>query len=354
MKKLRCVSTRAVGKTATGGDNEKLKIKNEIGSPISHLIFKTNSLLLYEFQRFANKNDFCQVQTPKLTLGVSEDGDSVFEMSYFDKKAFLAQSSQIYKQMLVNANFDKVFEIGPAFRAESIDTTRNFDTNRHLCEFTSVDFEMDLSIYKDPFQSLISFTWNMIKTVLTNLKKKYRNISSNSKKLLVKFKKTTISKKPTCITFSKAVSLLRKDGKIQNQLEALSNENEYRLGELIKKKYDTDLFIITKYPLSVKPFYIMPCPGDATSSNSFDVIYKGQEICTGGQRHNNYQELINALTTREINTSGFEDYLNSFKDVSRTHGGCGVGVNRIISLFLGLNDVKHAVLFADNLNRITS
>jgi aspartyl-tRNA synthetase len=354
MKKLRCVSTRAIGRTATGGDNEKLEIKNEIGSPISHLIFKTNSLILYEFQQLANKNDFCQVQTPKLTLGVSEDGDSVFEMSYFDKKAFLAQSSQIYKQMLVNAGFDKVFEIGPSFRAESIDTTRNFDSNRHLCEFTSVDFEMDLSRYNHPFQSLISFTWNMIKTVLTNLKKKYRNISSNSKKLLVNFKKTTISKKPTCITFSKAVSLLRKDGKIQNQLEALSNENEYRLGELVKKKYDTDLFIITKYPASIKPFYIMPCPGDVSCSNSFDVIYKGQEICTGGQRQNNYQELINALTTREINTSGFEDYLNSFKDVSRAHGGFGIGVNRIVSLFLGLNDVKHAVLFADNLNRITS
>lgn len=236
--------------------------------------------------------------------------------------------------------------------AESIDTTRNFDSNRHLCEFTSVDFEMDLSRHNDPFKCLILFTWNMIKTVLTNLKKKYKNISSNSKKLLVNFKKTTISKKPTIITFSKAVSLLRKDGKVQNQLEALSNENEYRLGELVKKKYDTDILIITKYPRSVRPFYTMPCPDDATSSNSFDVIYKGQEIISGGQRLNNYQELINAL--HEINISGLEEYLNSFKGGSRAHGGYGVGVNRMVSLFLGLNDVKHAVLFPGNLNRIAS
>ena len=352
MKKLRCSRTKVVGKTA--GHDEDLEIKSELGSPASHLIFKTNSLLLYEFQQFANKNDFCQVQTPKITLGVSEDGDSVFEMNYFDKKALLAQSSQLYKQMLVNANFDKVFELGPAFRAESIDTTRNFDSNRHLCEFTIVDFEMDLSRYNDPFQSLILFIWNMIKTVLTNLKKKYRNTSSNSKKLLVNFKKTTISKKPIIITFSKAVSLLRKDGKIQSQLEALSNENEYHLGELVKKKYDTDLFIITKYPLSVRPFYTMPCPDNANRSNSFDVIYKGQEICTGGQRQNNYEELISALTTRGLNTGGLEDYLNSFKGGSRAHGGCGVGVNRILSLFLGLNNIKHAALFADNLDRITS
>ena len=165
MKKLRCSHTK--------GDNEDLEIKIELGSPASHLIFRTMSSLLYEFQQFANKNDFCQVQTPKITLGVSEDSDSVFEMNYFDKKALLAQSSQLYKQMLVvNADFDKVFEVGPAFRAESIDTTRNFDSNRHLREFTIVDFEMDLSRYNDPFQSLILFTWNMIKTVLTNLKKK--------------------------------------------------------------------------------------------------------------------------------------------------------------------------------------
>ena len=352
MKKLRCSRTKVVGKTA--GHDEDLEIKSELGSPASHLIFRTMSSLLYEFQQFANKNDFCQVQTPKITLGVSEDGDSVFEMNYFDKKAFLAQSSQIYKQMLVNANFDKVFEIGPAFRAESIDTTRNFDSKRHLCEFTSVDFEMDLSIYNDPFQSLILFTWNMIKTVLTNLKKKYKNISSTSKKLLVNFKKTTISKKPIIITFSKAVSLLRKDGKVQSQLEALSNENEHRLGELVKKKYDTDLFIITKYPASIKPFYIMPCSDNAKRSNSFDVIYKGQEICTGGQRQDNYEKLISAITRRGLNTDGLEDYLNSFKDGSPAHGGCGVGVNRMVSLFLGINDVKHAVLFPGNLNRITS
>lgn len=112
MKKLRCFTTKAVA-----GDNEKLENKNEIGSPINDLIFRTMSLLLYEFQQFANKYDFCQVQTPKLTLGVSEDADSVFEMNYFGKKALLAQSSQLYKQMLVNADFDKVFEIGPAFRA---------------------------------------------------------------------------------------------------------------------------------------------------------------------------------------------------------------------------------------------
>jgi aspartyl-tRNA synthetase len=351
MKKLRCSRTKVAEKTAW--DNEDLEIKSELGSPISHLIFRTMSLLLYEFQHFANKYDFCQVQNPKITLGVSEDADSVFEMKYFDKKALLAQSSQLYKQMLINAGFDKVFEIGPSFRAESIDTTRNFDSNRHLCEFTSVDFEMDLSRYNDPFYYLILFTWNMIKTVLTNLKKKYKNISSNSKKLLVNFKKTTISKKPTVITFSKAVSLLRKDGKVQSQLEALSNENEYRLGELVKKKYGTDLFIATKYPLSVRPFYTTPCPDDATSSNSFDVIYKGQEIVSGRLHQNNYQELINSITRRGINTGGLEDYLHSFKGGSCVHGGCGIGVNRMVSLFLGLDDVKRAVLFSDHLNRIT-
>jgi aspartyl-tRNA synthetase len=349
MKELRCSRTKVAEKTA--GDNDDLEIKSELGSPVSHLIFRTMSSLLYEFQQFANKNDFCQVQNPKITLGVSEDGDSVFEMNYFDKKALLAQSSQLYKQMLVNAGFDKVFEIGPAFRAESIDTTRNFDSKRHLHEFTSVDFEMDLSRYNDPFQDLILFNWKMIKTVLTNLKKKYRNISSNSKKLLVNFKKTTISKKPTIITFSKAVSLLRKDGKVQNQLEALSNENEHRLGELVKKKYDTDIFIVTKYPASIKPFYIMPCSDNAKCSNSFDVIYNGQEILSGGQHQNNYQELINAIKRRGINTYGLEDYLNSFKG-SPVHGGCGVGVNRMVSLFLGLDHVKRAVLFPDHLNSI--
>lgn len=98
----------------------------------------------------------------------------------------------------------------------------------------------------------------------------------------------------------------------------------------------------------------MPCPDDATSSNSFDVIYKGQEICTGGQRQDNYEKLISAITRRGLNTGGLEGYLNSFNGGSRQHGGGGVGVNRMVSLFLGLNDVKRAVLFPDHLNGITS
>ena len=314
----------------------------DLRTPLNHDIFRAKSLMIGLFQKYAVENGFIQIQTPKIIAAASEGGSNVFELKYFDKRAYLAQSPQLYKQMLINADYGTVFEIGPVFRAE------NSHTNRHLCEFTGIDIEMDLTHVQTPFTGLIQKLWAMLRHILTNFKNEYKSLSG-----VLDIEETIIPQDEQVITFQKALELLRDDGKHQGDLEDLSSENEYRLGQIMKEQHGTDLFFITHYPLAVRPFYTMPCPDNPLYSNSFDIIYKCQEISSGAQRQHQYSKLVEALGERNINPAGLEDYLDSFRYGSRAHGGCGFGLDRIVSLYLGLGNVKRAVLFPRDTGRLT-
>ena len=283
-------------------------------------ILRAKSLFLKYVRKYLDKQDFIEVQTPKIVPGISESGANVFKLQYFDKEACLAQSPQLYKQMLINSDCGRVYEIGPIFRAE------NSHTKRHLCEFTGLDIEMVLD---QGLAEVIEMGWKMLKYSLSCLS------ASFSQKL-------EIFEKPLILTFEEGAKLLKEVGYEQNCMEDISTVNERRLGKIVKEKYNSDLFVLSHYPTSVRPFYTKINEENPEITESFDIIFKGVEIASGAQRIDNIDELEKNLETKKVDPTTLGYYLESFKYGSWPHGGFGMGVERIISLYLDLNEVQMA------------
>lgn len=304
----------------------------DLRTPVNNSIFKIKSSIVQLFRQYLLNNNFMEINSPKLIGTTSEGGAQVFKVDYFNKNAYLAQSPQLYKQMAINSDFDRVFEIGPVFRAE------NSLNTRHMCEFTGLDLEMTLSPNKDYYE-LLHFIWNMLVFIFDNLKK--TNINEiNIIKEKLPFDELTYPEKPVIIKFCDCVQMLKEYGKIQEDLEDLNTENERLLGELIKKKFNTDLVIIEQYPSNVRPFYTKISDLDSNYSYGFDILLRGVEISSGSQRENNYDTLLQNLKNKNISPDNLKYYLESFMYGSRPHGGTGFGLERLVTQFLNLNNVK--------------
>jgi aspartyl-tRNA synthetase len=331
-------SDRVKVKQVTRLDNRYFDLR----TPMNYCIFKMQSGVSQLFREYLSSKDFIEIHSPKLISAASEGGAAVFPVKYFNQPAFLAQSPQLYKQMAINADFDKVFEIGPVFRAE------NSQSHRHLCEFIGLDVEME--IMKDYYE-VIETLWNVLDYIFTGLKvryaKEYKYIMENHK-----FDEIIYPKKPLIISFVDGVKMLNDAGFKQSDMEDLSTENEKALGIIVKKKYDSDLFVLDKYPANVRPFYTMPT-SDGKYSNSYDVILRGEEISSGSQRVNDYQQLIERINAKGVNMKGLEDYVDSFKTGSKLHGGFGLGLERIVMLCFDLKSVKRTSLFPRDPTRLT-
>lgn len=309
-------------------------------------IFKLKADICKLYREYLNKIDFIEVQTPKLLGCKSEGGADVFEVLYFDKKAYLAQSPQLYKQMLINSDFNRVYEIGPVFRAE------NSFTHRHLTEFTGLDLEMSLSPFED-YHQIIKLAWNLLEYIIKNLKYQHDLV---------------ISDEPVIIKFTKAIQILQNLNIRNSSIKDsdLNSKEEKILGKYIKDKYNSDLFVIDQYPLSLRPFYTMPSNPKILQtffpskndykkgqySRSFDIILRGTEISSGAQRINDHKTLLNSMIGNNINPDNLKDYLNSFKNGSLKHGGFGLGLERMVCLIVGTHNVKDASLFPRDPNRI--
>ncbi|ARF11721.1 aspartyl-tRNA synthetase [Klosneuvirus KNV1] len=303
----------------------------DLRTPMNNTIFKLQSYIGQYFRQYLLKNNFIEIHSPKIIGVQSEGGSQVFEMKYFDKPAFLAQSPQLYKQMAINADFDRVFEIGPVFRAE------NSFTNRHLCEFIGLDVEMALTPCQT-YREIQILLWNLVTFIYDQIKQNHSNELQ-----AITFNYPVYPKDPLIISFAQCVKMLNDIGFQQHELEDLSTVNEKKVGELVKDKYGSDLFIIDQYPLNVRPFYTMPSD-DIPYSNSFDMILKGVEICSGSQRVHDYQMLMTKVAEKGINTESLKYYLESFSHGSRPHCGFGLGLERLVSLFLDIGNVKLASL----------
>lgn len=292
------------------------------------------------FRKFLNKEGFQEIHTPKLIGLASEGGAEVFPVKYFDKDAFLAQSPQLYKQMMINSDFGRVYEVGPVFRAE------NSFSGRHMCEFTGLDLEMEIDPGKDHYQ-ILGLIWNLLTFIFEQLKDRFANELNH-----IQHKSPIYPKEPLIIEFSQGVKMLREVGLNQEDHEDLSSENERRLGELIKEKFNSDLFILEKYPTKVRPFYTMQCD-DSNYTYSYDIIFKCQEISSGARRINDYDSLIKNITDKGINPESVGFYLDSFRHGSYPHGGCGLGLERIVALYLDLGNIRRASLFPRDPKRLT-
>lgn len=309
-------------------------------------IFKIQSGVCSLFREFLNKRSFTEIHTPKLLGAASEGGANVFEVTYFKNKAYLAQSPQFYKQQLMVADFEKVFEIAPVFRAE------NSNTHRHLTEFTGLDLEMT---FEEHYHEVLDMLSELCLFLFTELKARYgKEIDIVRKQYPVEDFKLPADGKVVKITFKEGVAMLRAAGKEIDDFEDLSTENEKFLGKLVREKYDTDFYILDKFPLAVRPFYTMPDSEDANYSNSYDFFMRGEEILSGAQRIHDHELLKERMIAHGLSPedSGLKDYVESFSYGCAPHAGAGFGLERIVMFFLDLKNIRRASLFPRDPRRL--
>lgn len=312
----------------------------------NQLVMRCKGHLCREFRNIFDDNSFTEIFTPKLIGTASEGGANVFEIKYFDRLAFLAQSPQLYKQMCINSGLKKVFEIAPVFRAD------NANTKRHLCEFISIDMEMEIEPNENGeygYEYLTSEIWKILTSALNKMGE-----HKDSKSLLKSLgsEAPVLPSTPCILTYSEGARLLNENGHAQDASEDLSTENEKALGDIVKEKYDSDLFILTEYPSSVRPFYTHPFPGDPTRTLSYDIILRGNEISSGARRINEHSMLIDNIEKQGINPETLKGYTDAFKHGSPPHGGCAFGMERLIMLYFNLSNVRRVATFPRDPKRL--
>lgn len=311
-------------------------------------VASTNALMRLQsavgqlFREFLYKNSFTEIHTPKLIPGASEGGTSVFKLNYFNSPACLAQSPQLYKQMALIGGMERVFEMGPVFRAENANTTR------HLCEFTMIDVEL---VFKEHYFEVVDVINDLFVYCFDGLKDRFKhelNIVANQYPFeLIQYPKEMVK-----ITFAEGVELLKQDGIQQDLYEDLDTFNERRLGEIVKQKYGTDFYLLYGYPKNARPFYTERDPKDPNFTNSYDAFIRGEEVLSGAQRISDYESLYKNVVDAGINPETLKDYLNAFKLGAPPHGGVGIGLERIVKLFTGLGNVKRCCMFPRDPKRL--
>ena len=316
----------------------------DLRAPFNNCIFRIQSGICKLFREYLLERDFIEIHSPKIIGTASEGGAAVFSIDYFDNTVYLAQSPQLYKQMCINSDFNRVFEIGPVFRAEkSI-------SHRHLCEYISLDMEMALTPGND-YHEIIYMIWGALCYIFNNIKIICQEQISYIKSIY-QYQDICYSKDPLIINFKEGVKMLKDAGLEQDEFGDLNTQNEKKLGELVKLKYGYDLFVLDKYPSNVRPFYTMPAE-DPLYSNSYDIIMRGQEISSGSQRVHDLPMLLNRLSELKLDQMTLRDYLDSFKYGSRPHGGMAIGIERGVMLYLDLDNIRETSLYPRDPNRVT-
>lgn len=299
--------------------------------------FKIQEGLVRGFRDFLYEQGFTEIHTPKLGAKSAEGGANLFKLEYFHRPAILQQSPQLYKQMMVGV-LDRVFETGPVFRAEK------HNTKRHLNEYTSLDFEMG---YIDGFEDIMAMETGFLQYTMKLLAKDYQKELD-----MLGITLPDVSKIPA-VRFDKAKEMVAEkyNRMIRNPYD-LEPEEEHLIGELFKEDYGADFVFITHYPSKKRPFYAMDDPQDARFTLSFDLLFRGLEITTGGQRIHSYQQLLDKIEAKKMTTEGLEQYLDTFRHGMPPHGGLGIGLERLTMQLIGEDNVRETTLFPRDLSRL--
>ena len=299
--------------------------------------FKVQEGIVRGFREFLSSQGFTEVHTPKIVSRGAEGGANVFKLNYFNKKAELGQSPQFYKQMMVGV-FDRVFEVAPVFRAEKHNTTR------HLNEYIGLDFEMG---YIDSFEDVMAMETGFLKYTMELLKKDYKKELD-----MLDIDLPSITQIPQ-VRFDEAKQLVSEkyNRKIRNPFD-LEPEEEVLIGRYFKEEYDSDFVFVTHYPSKKRPFYAMDDPADERFTLSFDLLYKGLEITTGGQRIHDYQMILEKMAKRGMDPEDIKDYLMIFKYGMPPHGGLGIGLERLTMRLLDEQNVRETSLFPRDVTRL--
>ena len=307
-------------------------------NPKERAVFKIQEGVARGFREFLFSQNFTEIRTPKICAQGAEGGANIFKLDYFGKQVFLAQSPQFYKQMLVPV-YERVFEIGPVFRAE------HHDTSRHLNEYISMDFEMG---FIDSFYDIMNMETGALKYIMELLQREYAEEIA-----LLNAQLPAIGEIPV-VKFMDAKEIITKKFKKKiTDYRDFEPEEEQLLGKWAKKEFDSDFLFVTHYPSEKRPFYAMDDPADPEYTLSFDLLFRGIEITTGGQRIHDYNEQVAKMRARGMNPDDFESYLMAHKYGIPPHGGLGLGLERITMHLLGFKNVRYASMFPRDINRVT-
>uniref|UniRef100_A0A8C8DNT0 Aspartate--tRNA ligase, cytoplasmic n=1 Tax=Oryzias sinensis TaxID=183150 RepID=A0A8C8DNT0_9TELE len=323
-----------------GGCRPRLQL---LETTTSQAVFRLQSGVCQLFRDTLTKKGFVEIQTPKIISAASEGGANVFTVSYFKTSAYLAQSPQLYKQMCICADFDKVFCVGPVFRAE------DSNTHRHLTEFVGLDIEMAFNYhYHEVIESITDTMVQIFKGLRDNFQTEIQTVNKQFPSEPFKFLEPTLR-----LEYTEGVAMLREAGVEMGDEDDLSTPNEKLLGRLVKEKYDTDFYVLDKYPLAVRPFYTMPDPHNPKYSNSYDMFMRGEEILSGAQRVHDAQLLTERAQHHQIDLEKIKSYIDSFRYGAPPHAGGGIGLERVCMLYLGLHNVRQTSMFPRDPKRLT-
>ncbi|ODN74330.1 aspartate-tRNA(Asn) ligase [Cryptococcus amylolentus CBS 6039] len=325
-------------------DNRTLDLR----TPTNQAIFRIQSAVGTFFRSYLTSQNFIEIHTPKLQGAATESGASVFKVQYFNGGAFLAQSPQLAKQMAIAGDLERVFEIGPVFRAE------DSNTHRHMTEFMGLDLEMAI---EEHYHEAVDVLDNMLKHIFKGLQTEFKHEIEVVKKQHPHedflFLEETLR-----LPFKEGMKLLKEagatnsDGSPIGEMDDMSTENEKLLGRIIREKYHTDYFILDKFPLAIRPFYTMPDPTDPTLSNSYDFFMRGEEILSGAQRVHDADVLAERMKEVGIDPATMGSYLDAFRLGAPPHAGGGIGLERVVMLFLKLGNIRRASLFPRDPKRL--
>jgi nondiscriminating aspartyl-tRNA synthetase len=303
-------------------------------------VFKLEAEFCRAFREFLTGEGFTEIHSPKLVATGTEGGAALFSVDYFGRQAYLAQSPQFYKQIMVGV-FERVFEIGPVYRAEEHDTTR------HLNEYISMDFEMGfIHSEQDVMAMQVKLLRHMFACVAENCVRELE-LWGAAVPAFTQIPQVTLAEAHTLLRSKLGWQRPESDG---TDLDA---EAERLLCEHFSQAEGVPLVYVTGYPQDTRPFYALPTSDSPPLTHSFDLLYNGLEITTGGQRIHEHEQLVSGIRARGMESGDFTDYLQCFKYGMPPHGGLAIGLERLAKQLLGLSNVKLASLFPRDRNRLT-
>jgi nondiscriminating aspartyl-tRNA synthetase len=315
-------------------DNRALVLRQ----PKVQAVFKVQETVIDSFREFMKKNNFFEFQAPSIAPAVAEGGSEVFQVNYFDKKAYLTQSPQLYKQIVMSA-FERVFSVNKVFRAEPSSTTR------HLTEIVSLDAEMG---FIDSWTDVRDMAEETVRYILKQVVEK----NFEQLKLLNATVPVMIDKTPTLSLREVQQKIFEKFGRDVRGEKDTNPEDERQICEIIKEETGSDFVFIYGYPTRKKPFYVYPDPEDPEYNQGMDLICRGVEWLSGGRRINDYKQLMKHVEIWKMDPSKVKMFLEAFKYGVPPEGGFAFGAERITMQLLGLKNVREASMFPRDMNRI--
>ena len=300
-------------------------------------VFRIQDAVGRAFREYMHREGFTEIHTPKIVHAGAEGGSNIFRLDYFGKKAFLAQSPQFYKQTMVGA-FERVFEVAPVFRAEK------HATPRHLNEYTSLDFEMGfIDGFTDVMEMETGFLQHMVRLLAAEYAEDLARLGAE----------LPLVERIPAVRFDEAKRLAAEayGYRIRDPYD-LEPEEELHISQYAKEQWGSDFVFVTHYPSKKRPFYAMDDPADPRYTLSFDLLFRGMEVTTGGQRIHDYDQQVRKMLDRGMHPEEFASYLMIHRHGMPPHGGLGIGLERLTMKLCGLDNVRRACLFPRDLNRL--